>query len=430
MSKIELAQALRSRTDGARRRRLENAALETAADDPHLFTAFAAAGAGRLRLSASFAGANAPRSVLAPCRGAGPAAGRTCARRFADPRTVEVPCAPSAVARPAWGPLGLNSERGPRSCGRTRRSTRRLGRASGPAAGRTCVRAQERRLAFAPTILTLAVALLFAALEVALARAALAPLPAWPARLEVCAGPALLEVRTRRPLAPLAAGRAPGFEGIRPARAGAGFKRPSAALADLGAPRARRARFGGGASPRLIPGRRNALDGDRAPLAVVRRAAFDASARARRVGGDLRPQRRHMLAAALGRGRPRRRAARRLIAFGPAPVRAPIRQASAARSTPSFPRRPRSVPRSPWLRSGAGASWMTSGASKSALASLASFAPNWSRNTRVRTSAASPSARSPSSNGPKETRIRRLTTRPRCSSTFLISRFFPSLAPL
>ena len=59
----------------------------------------------------------------------------------------------------------------------------------------------------------------------------------------------------------------------------------------------------------------------------MRRAAFDAAPWPRRVGGDLRPQRRDMLAAALGRGRPRRRAARRLVAFGPAPVRAPARQA-------------------------------------------------------------------------------------------------------
>ncbi len=255
-------------------------------------------------------------------------------------------------------------------------------------------------------MLALAATLLFLLLKVA---RAFASLPAWPARVDVCVAPALLAVRTRRPLAPLAAGRAPGFVGIRSARAGAGFKRPSAALADLRAPRAWRARFGGGASPRLIPGRRNALDCDRAPLAVVRRGALDASARARRVGGDLRPQRRHMLAAALGRGRLRRRAARRLIAFGPAPVRAPIRQAWVARSTPSFPRRPRSFPRSAWLRSGAGASRMISGTSKSTPASLASFAPNCSRSTRVRTSAASPSARSPSSNGPKETRISRFT---------------------
>src|SRR5208337_5057779 len=100
-----------------------------------------------------------------------------------------------------------------------------------------------------PTILALPVTLLFAGVEVTLARTAIAPLPAWPARLEVCAGPALLHVRTRRPLAPLAAGRAPGFEGVRPARAGAGFKRPSVALADLGAPGAGRARFSGGVSP-------------------------------------------------------------------------------------------------------------------------------------------------------------------------------------
>ena len=78
---------------------------------------------------------------------------------------------------------------------------------------------------------------------------------------------------------------------------------------------------------------------------------------------------------------------------------------------------------------GVGASRAISGASKSAWASLASLTPSWSRSTRVRTSAASPSARSPSSNGPKETRIRRLTASPRCSSTFLISRFFPSRRP-
>ena len=83
----------------------------------------------------------------------------------------------------------------------------------------------------------------------------------------------------------------------------------------------------------------------------------------------------------------------------------------------------------PGLRSGGGSSATICGASKLTPASLASFTPNWSRITRVRTSMTSPSGRSPSSNGPKETRIRRLTARPRCSRIFLISRFFPSLRP-
>ena len=114
---------------------------------------------------------------------------------------------------------------------------------------------------------------------------------------------------------------------------------------------------------------------------------------------------------------PRRARAARPIGLIPpgalaGPARAP-RAPAPPRSAPWASRRSRAI----------------SGASKSAWASFASFTPSWSRSTRVRTSAASPSARSPSSNGPKETRIRRLTASPRCSSTFLISRFFPSLRP-
>ena len=85
--------------------------------------------------------------------------------------------------------------------------------------------------------------------------------------------------------------------------------------------------------------------------------------------------------------------------------------------------------RSPDPPFGGGSMAMVSGASKSTFASLASFTPSWSRSTRVRTSMTSASGRSPSSNGPNETRISRLTARPRCSRIFLISRFFPSLRP-
>ena len=79
------AQPLRGRADGARRRRREHAALETAADDPHRFTAFAAGGAGRLDLSA--VPCRAGRAV-APARSA-PAARRPPPLRLAALRRAD-----------------------------------------------------------------------------------------------------------------------------------------------------------------------------------------------------------------------------------------------------------------------------------------------------------------------------------------------------
>src|SRR5208337_2989196 len=70
-----------------------------------------------------------------------------------------------------------------------------------------------------------------------------------------------------------------------------------------------------------FPGRgRQAFDSNCSPLAVVGCAALDPFARSRRVGGDLCPQRRDVLAPPLGRGW-RRRAARRCGRAAPALLR-------------------------------------------------------------------------------------------------------------
>ena len=85
-----------------------------------------------------------------------------------------------------------------------------------------------------------------------------------------------------------------------------------------------------------------------------------------------------------------------------------------------------------WRRQGTAFGWHPSvrdlGAEKSSFARAAAFrAPAALVAMRVLTSSISPGARSPSLNGPKETQINRLTARPRWASTFLTSRFFPSL---
>src|SRR5262249_5376241 len=74
----------------------------------------------------------------------------------------------------------------------------------------------------------------------------------------------------------------------------------------------------------------------------------------------------------------------------------------------------------------AGASRSPIGPEKSAPAKAMRRSPSWSRRVRVFTSAISPGARSASWNGPNDTRIRRLTLRPRWPSTFFTSRFLPS----
>ncbi len=204
-------------------------------------------------------------------------------------------------------------------------------------------------------------------------------------------------VRTGRTLTPRGAGASLRPEGIGLAETGAGFKWAAAALAGLWTSRAFRPRFRRGAFARLLAGQGYALDRDPAALAVLRRAALDALARpfaVGDVGGDFGAQSRDMLAPALGGGGLRRRAARWRVAFepaarpaslhapaGPAPDRA--RGPRAARG-PGAAARPGPAPRR-------GSSRTIRPASKLAFASLASFTPNWSRSTRVRTSMISPS---------------------------------------
>jgi hypothetical protein len=172
----------------------------------------------------------------------------------------------------------------------------------------------------------LAFALVGGAVEAARTRSAVAPLRARSARLEFGARSAVLGVRARRsalaavvmlpalrPVKAALAWTALASLRTRPAlefRAAAAFpvvraQRPLAplrtALAGVVTRCARLLRFGGGAPARLLAGRRNALDGDRPPLAVVGGAALDAFPRRRRVGGDLRPEARYMLAPAFGR---------------------------------------------------------------------------------------------------------------------------------
>ena len=272
----------------------------------------------------------------------------------------------------------------------------------------------------------IAVASCCGTIETTLRRSAIAPRNVWPL------GPmrGFRTVRTRRPPAPR--GRAPslGPEGIRLTPTRAGSKCAPAALASVLTSTAFRRRFGRGAastardmrSTAMVRPLRSwvalrstrfrvvvasaAISARKAETCLRRRSGVDGFGGARR--GAASPSERLSPRLAPRSGRPGiARLGPRLSRGGPLRVRG----------------------RSPDPPFGGGSMAMVSGGSKSTFASLASFTPSWSRSTRVRTSITSASGRSPSSNGPNETRISRLTARPRCSRIFLISRFFPSLRP-
>ena len=306
----QFAQPLRGRADGARGRRGESAAFEAPADDPH-----GSGLSGRPARPAAWALSRslARRSAGRAARGAAVRARRPALAALAAPLAlwpVELAIArrPVAGARAGWsvppgsciGPVKAALTLSVIAAARAARLEIGAGRFLSAGAGRP--RSAALKAPCWPPA--------FRAIEAA---------PAWRAvagtgarGMFFGARPARFEFRSRA-FALLAVARPPRVEGAGPAR-------PFACFA-AGASRARPAplaRFGGGPFGELGRGRRQALDGDGPPLAVLGRAAFDPFARPRgggRLCDDFRPQRRDMLAATLGRrGRGRDLAGRRIVA--------------------------------------------------------------------------------------------------------------------
>ncbi len=242
---------------------------------------------------------------------------RACARHTASRRRLRAAGdGPAAPRRLRLGPDGTSVARGPpRACARHTASRRRLRAAGdGPAAPRRLPRGA----------------------------CAARVLPRLPRALRLRCGPAALPAfRPRRSL---------GQTGLAPRATRRG---PAAAFCLF-----------------LDHRLRDALDRDRPALAVLGRAAGDPLARAGRVGGDLRPQGRDVLALAFRRRRGCRRRAR---ASSRLRSRAPSRSRPIRRGLPALAgRRGRS---SRGASTGGGA-WSTIGASKSTPASLASLTPS------------------------------------------------------
>ena len=401
-----LAQALGTRTGGARIRRCEHAALEPAADDPH-----------RSGLSRRSPG-TPPGPGAAPC----PAGGRRVPGDSFPPKD-RLP--PNLPPRSPW----------PRSpCERPDLSSRGAPREDAGRREPTHPRAPRRR----PVA---------KALRAGAVRPSRSASPGRPSRVSRRGPRGLNSGRAApRPSHSARGGRSRPSPSrdvscrTNPAAVGRSaifalrFEPPRAPLSPLRpsvfARFARFVRDFGGALARFLCRRRNPLDGDRPSLAVLGCAPSDALARAAASAAISARERRDVFAAALRHGGRGRAGVRRSVLFEPPPAflvaAAPGAGPLAIRTLPlAFPLFAR------FSDGAAGGARSMIGASKSSARLPWRASRQAGRaSTRVRTSATSPSARSPSSNGPKEMRISRLTASPRCSSTFLISRFLPSRRPM